>query len=251
MTNIKLIVNGAKARAEVDGILTSSSIGIPVAIQYDSTWDGLTKNLVCTSGKWGPTGKPRTILNVETASTVAHEVMIADDHLYLGVEGRNADGTIVIPTIWTDCGKIFPGVSVNADPSAKPTLPIWAQLEQQIDDLKKNGTEAGGNTGNGSAYTLPVATAETLGGVMPVAKTDAMTQEVGVDANGKLYTAPGSGCGGGAAEIEDGSITPEKTTFFNQVQMGGGDKEVWTETSMNEGTMLNASGAEVATPTLT
>lgn len=45
-------------------------------------------------------------------------------------------------------------------------------------------------------YTLPVASSTTLGGVKPIAKTSAMTQYVGVDANGVLYTLPGSGSGG-------------------------------------------------------
>lgn len=47
-------------------------------------------------------------------------------------------------------------------------------------------------------YTLPTASASVLGGVKPVEKTDTMTQSVGVDANGLLYTAPGSSSGGGA-----------------------------------------------------
>ena len=42
-------------------------------------------------------------------------------------------------------------------------------------------------------YTLPVASSTTLGGVKPVAKTSNMTQSVGVDVNGALYTAPGGG----------------------------------------------------------
>lgn len=46
-------------------------------------------------------------------------------------------------------------------------------------------------------YTLPTASASVLGGVKPVEKTDTMTQSVGVDANGLLYTAPGSSSGGG------------------------------------------------------
>lgn len=46
-------------------------------------------------------------------------------------------------------------------------------------------------------YTLPTASASVLGGVKPVEKTSAMTQSVGVDANGLLYTAPGSSSGGG------------------------------------------------------
>ena len=43
------------------------------------------------------------------------------------------------------------------------------------------------------ATTIPIANSTTLGGVMPVDKTDGMTQEVGVDSTGKLYTAPGGG----------------------------------------------------------
>lgn len=49
---------------------------------------------------------------------------------------------------------------------------------------------------DGDTYTLPIASSTVLGGVQPVAKTDAMTQAVGVDAGGALWTAPG----GGAAE---------------------------------------------------
>ena len=51
--------------------------------------------------------------------------------------------------------------------------------------------------GNGSSYTLPIATETTLGGVKPATKTEAMTQSVGVDEAGGLWTAPGSGEGGG------------------------------------------------------
>lgn len=42
------------------------------------------------------------------------------------------------------------------------------------------------------AYTLPIASATTLGGVQPVAQTADMTQPVGVDADGKLF-APSAG----------------------------------------------------------
>lgn len=45
--------------------------------------------------------------------------------------------------------------------------------------------------GNGSSYTLPIASSTQLGGVQPVAKTDDMTQEVGVDEAGALWTTPG------------------------------------------------------------
>lgn len=130
MTSIKLIVTGATARAEVDGVLTSGMVGIPVTIEYDSAWDGLTKNLVCKS----TSGGTRVQLNVEAASTVPHEVMVCNEKLHyidklkIGVEGFNTDGTLVIPTIWAECGRIFPGANSDADPSADPELPIWDQL---------------------------------------------------------------------------------------------------------------------------
>ena len=40
--------------------------------------------------------------------------------------------------------------------------------------------------------SLPVASSSAVGGVKPVTKTSGMTQDVGVDSNGKLYTTPGS-----------------------------------------------------------
>lgn len=43
---------------------------------------------------------------------------------------------------------------------------------------------------SGGSYTLPIASPTVLGGVKPIAKTDAMTQGVGVDAEGALWTAP-------------------------------------------------------------
>ena len=45
----------------------------------------------------------------------------------------------------------------------------------------------------GPSYTLPVASATQLGGVMPAVKTDEMTQAVGVDESGGLWALPGGG----------------------------------------------------------
>lgn len=83
----------------------------------------------------------------------------------------------------------------------------------------------------GGSYTLPIATSEALGGVKPVSKTDAMTQEVGVDSEGKLYTEPTTSSGGSGdgtiadgsittEKIVDGAVTPEKTAFFDIVKSG-------------------------------
>ena len=140
MTSIKLIVTGASARAEVDGLLTSGMVGIPVTIVCDGAWDGLTKSMVCRAGHI-----VKTILNVGGTATVAHECMVTNQTLFIGIEGRNADGTLVIPTIWARCGLISPGATTDADPSADPTLPVWAQIQRDIGNLDDLNTEAKDN----------------------------------------------------------------------------------------------------------
>ncbi|MGO5049551.1 hypothetical protein [Dysosmobacter sp. Sow4_B12] len=61
----------------------------------------------------------------------------------------------------------------------------------------------------GDTYTLPVASAAALGGVQPAAKTDTMTQAVGVDEAGALWTAAG---GGGTWKKVVDVITEEETS---------------------------------------
>ena len=137
MTSITLKVNGAEIRASVTGTLTSGMVGIPVTIEYDEAWEGLTKNLVCRCSKSGFDDEEyRSILNVGNISVVAHEVMQAGKHLWLGVEGYSPDGTLVIPTTWAMCGVIQRGANTGDDLSADPTLPVWGQLQAQIDRLE-------------------------------------------------------------------------------------------------------------------
>lgn len=139
MTSIKLTVTGAEVWASVNGILTSGMVGIPVTIEYDASWDGLRKNLVCRCSPWNSDrGDYRTILNVGEAATVAHEVMQHGKFLYLGVEGYSSDGKLVMPTRWAECGEIHRGANSGADISADPTLPVWEQLQTAIEEIKEN-----------------------------------------------------------------------------------------------------------------
>lgn len=71
---------------------------------------------------------------------------------------------------------------------------------------------SGGNGGGGgSSYVLPVASATRLGGVKAVAKTDDMTEAVGIGGDGRLYVKP-PGSGEQGVGISDIAF---KTTFEN------------------------------------
>lgn len=65
-------------------------------------------------------------------------------------------------------------------------------------------------------YTLPIASATQLGGVKPAAKTDEMTQAVGVDDAGGLFTAPVSGGGGDESLIVFDITLEEDTSIIKQ-----------------------------------
>ena len=65
--------------------------------------------------------------------------------------------------------------------------------EYQVNTTLSHGATINSGTIIIPDTTIPIANSTTLGGVMPVNKTDGMTQEVGVDSTGKLYTAPGGG----------------------------------------------------------
>lgn len=73
--------------------------------------------------------------------------------------------------------------------------------------------------GNGSSYTLPIASPTQLGGVKPVAKTSDMTQSVGVDEAGALWAMAESGGGSSGAELlyeytlTDDGVAIGKTSF--------------------------------------
>lgn len=68
-----------------------------------------------------------------------------------------------------------------------------------------------------NSYTLPVATADTLGGVKPASVTEDMTQSVGVDADGALWTIPGGGSGDVHTEILSFTTEEEVTELILEI----------------------------------
>lgn len=105
--------------------------------------------------------------------------------------------------------KAILSVDNNGDIQIKPYLGGGLKLcdNQSGSMLLKNGQVtydkiiAPGGSASTPSYTLPIATPTILGGVMPVDKSNDMTQAVGVDDVGRLYTAPGSGGGGSSNAV--------------------------------------------------
>ena len=143
--------------------LTSGMVGLQCEFVFDEAWDGLAKTAVFQAGS-----EKRDVLLTGDTCTVPWEVLkTAGYQLVIGVYGSNAEGTLVIPTVYAMCGGIASGADPSGDTETDPTLPIWAQIQALIGDLADLETEAKNNlvsaineaeqTGRGSA------TAEKLG----------------------------------------------------------------------------------------
>ena len=136
MTNIEIRVNGASAvKVKQEGLLTAGMVGATATFAFDSAWAGLTKTAVFRCG-----GLVRDVIGVEDSARIPTEVLCADADLYVGVEGRSSDGSVVIPTVWVRAAYVYPGANASGDPSVDSELPVWAQIQAMIGDLAKLGT---------------------------------------------------------------------------------------------------------------
>ena len=152
---------------------------VTVEFVFSDDWDGLTKTAVFSAG--------RTTVDVLESAwdgnkvVVPHEILAdAGPIARVGVYGANADG-LILPTVWVTIGKVMPAAEPSGDPGADPTLPIWAQLQNQIGDLDDLKTynkgnlvdainEARSSGGSGGGYNIG-----------PGLKLDAETNTLSVD----------------------------------------------------------------------
>jgi hypothetical protein len=136
---------------------------VTVEFVFSDDWDRLTKTAVFSAG--------RTTVDVLESAWDGNKVMVPHEILAdagpiarVGVYGANADG-LILPTVWVTLGKVMPAAEPSGDPGADPTLPIWAQLQNQIGDLKDLKTyskdnlvaainEARNSGGTGGGYTI-------------------------------------------------------------------------------------------------
>lgn len=116
---------------------------VTVEFVFSDDWDGLTKTAVFSAG--------RTTVDVLESAWDGNKVVVPNEILAdagpiarVGVYGANADG-LILPTVWVTLGKVMPAAEPSGDPGADPTLPIWAQLQNQIGDLDDLQTYNKGN----------------------------------------------------------------------------------------------------------
>lgn len=151
----------------------------------------------------------------------------------------------------------------TVNPRPKPADYVYTETElYTVEEMLEVALQAAKESGDfkgekGDPAELSIATPETLGGVQPVAKTEDMTQSVGVDEIGGLWTLPGGGGSGGGdnawkligrttteEEVTDVIITSE--TVMSELLVYYSVPPIAEDTGGNTYAMpviINASGA--------
>lgn len=136
MTSIQLTVTGAAAVARKQGLLTAGMTGIPVTFSFSPEWEGLRIIPVFRCGDI-----IRDNVLTDFISVVPHEVL-QPGLLYIGAEGRNADGTLVIPTVWALAGQVLESAAASGNEAIAPTPSQFDRFMAEVTQVEEKIAQA-------------------------------------------------------------------------------------------------------------
>lgn len=120
---IEIEVSAAGARLLQSEVLTSGRVGLRCRLRFDSSWDGLRKTAVVAGSH------SADLLLRDGEFTVPAECLgRAGDSLKIGLRGTNGDGSLVIPTVWVNCGEILSGTDLSHQPPQEQMKSLLAQI---------------------------------------------------------------------------------------------------------------------------
>lgn len=161
MEPIRIKVTEADAIVTQAPTITSGMTGLMAEFEFDAAWEGFTKTAVFKAGD-----VVRDVVDIGTSCKVPPEVLVLPYRtLRVGVYGVSADGEVVIPTIWAAVDEIKPGADPSGDESTDPTLPVWQQILNLVQQAEKTAAE---NLTAAKAYTDEKAIVKNLNGVYGV-----------------------------------------------------------------------------------
>ena len=138
MSNIHSAVSGADAAVTRPATLTAGMVGAAVTFSFSGeAWAALEKIAVFRAGN---VRRDVTAWENGTCAIPWECLRTPGEHLLAGVYGADGDGTVVIPTVYADCGVIQPGADPTGDPAADPDTPFFTpMLERALAEAKASG----------------------------------------------------------------------------------------------------------------
>ena len=120
---IEIEVSAAGARLLQSEVLTSGRVGLRCRLRFDSSWDGLRKTAVVAGSR-----SADLLLQDREFGIPAECLGRAGDSLKIGLRGTNGDGSLVIPTVWVNCGEILSGAELSQQPAQEQVKSLLAQI---------------------------------------------------------------------------------------------------------------------------
>lgn len=150
MEKIKLCVSGSRIEVtELPVVITAGTVGLAAEFVFDSQWDGLSKTVVFRAGD-----KVIAAVLEQNCHIVPWEVLEKPNlWLCVGVYGANAEGNVVIPTLWAKVAVVHTGVDPEGDPALEPSNPIWQEALARVANMEPQLSDHINNTDNPHGIT--------------------------------------------------------------------------------------------------
>lgn len=123
---LQINVSVADATVATKETLTAGRVGLECQFGFSAEWDGLAKVAVFD----GAEARDVAMTDGDTVTVPWECLASAGYTLRVGVYGMNAEGTIVIPTVWAKVGKILDAAAPTEQDSQEPSPELAAQLLQ-------------------------------------------------------------------------------------------------------------------------
>ena len=109
--------------------LTVGLAGGQAHFRFSDRWKNLTKTVVFRQGDI-----TKDVVGVTSGAVIPHEVLkVPGVPVEIGVYGSDGEGKIIIPTVWVATDPVLEGADPMVDASADPTLPVYQQIEAQVE----------------------------------------------------------------------------------------------------------------------
>lgn len=129
MLNIDVYSTRADIRSQEP--LTVGLVGGEAHFRFSDPWKALTKTVVFRQGD-----VTVDVVGVSAGAVIPWEVLQEPGlPVYIGVYGSDSTGTVVIPTVWAVTDPVLEGTDPMVDASTDATLPVYQQIQGQVDVL--------------------------------------------------------------------------------------------------------------------
>ena len=116
-------------------IPSGKAAGLTVSVVFiDPIWDNLTKTVIFRG-----TGSKTAEFDGKTAEIPWEVLEKPDTRIYFGICGTDEKKGLQLPLIEVPIGTTERATNPDADPGTDPTLPIWAQLKEDVEELQQAG----------------------------------------------------------------------------------------------------------------